>query len=434
MTSAEAIPAQSLDLIEPATLLPPELDFDAGDRSVLREIAAEVADLLRRPIELEKRDHWCRLNKLQHVRPIVYASPENAWNEILPQASLRCRDSVARGWEMRLRQQTYYGREMGDDYALIPYFGLDNVHEAPDWGLAEQRVGDTANAAFTWIPPITCAADVAKLHPPIMRVDFDATKHLASLAQQIFGDLLPVRVVSRWPGSVGLTRTLVDLRGMEQVMLDMVDAPEMLHHLLAVLRDGTAALLDALEARQLLDLNNDGGYVGSGAQGWTDELPAPDYTGVARLCDQWGFADNQETVGISPRMFERFIVSYVAPLMERFGLNCYGCCEPLEKRWNVVRQLPRLRRISVPPASNREKMASLLEDRYIFSLKPNPTDLAMTTFDEKRVRREIQHDLELTKDCCLEVVMKDTHTIRNDPGRLLRWVRIVREEIDAVWT
>jgi hypothetical protein len=29
--------------------------------------------------------------------------------------------------------------------------------------------------------------------------------------------------------------------------------------------------------------------------------------------------------------------------------------------------------------------------------------------------------------------MKDTHTVRGDPSRLVRWVRIVREEVDAIW-
>jgi hypothetical protein len=433
MNSAETFAGGTGDLIVPAVLLPAEIDMCQEDRAILRELAADVAELAQRPIELEKRDHWRRHNMLERVRPIIYVSPENAWNEVFPRASLRCLAPLAREWEMRLRQQRFYGRDMGDDYAVIPHFGVEYVHQEPDWGLAVERVGDVANGAFTWIPPVACAEDIEKLHAPIVRIDYGATKRLAALAQEIFGDVLSVRVVSRWPGSVGLTRTLVDLRGMEQVMYDMIEAPDMLHRLMTVLHDGTAALLDALEEAHLVDLNNDGSYVGSGGQGWTGALPGPDYSGVVRLCDQWGFADNQETVGISPRMFEQFIFPYVVPLLDRFGLNCYGCCEPLEKRWRIVQQGPRLRRISVPPVSDREKMASLLEDRYIYSMKPNPTDLAMTTFDEARIRQDIRRDLEVTKDCCLEIIMKDTHTVRGDPSRLVRWVRIVREEVDAIW-
>ena len=76
-------------------------------------------------------------------------------------------------------------------------------------------------------------------------------------------------------------------------------------------------------------------------------------------------------------MFGEFIFPYQLPLLERFGLNCYGCCEPLDRRWSVVKQVPRLRRVSVSAWADWAKMAELLGDRYIFSLKPRPVDLAM---------------------------------------------------------
>jgi hypothetical protein len=77
-------------------------------------------------------------------------------------------------------------------------------------------------------------------------------------------------------------------------------------------------------------------------------------------------------------------------------------------------------------------MAGKLGDRYVFSMKPSPTDLAMPTFDEERVRREIRRALRQTRDCRVEVIMKDNHTIGNDPDRVKRWVQIVREEAEAL--
>ncbi|MDP7287961.1 MAG: hypothetical protein QGH94_08205, partial [Phycisphaerae bacterium] len=76
----------------------------------------------------------------------------------------------------------------------------------------------------------------------------------------------------------------------------------------------------------------------------TDELPQADFTGRVRLIDMWGFCESQETVGVSPEMFEEFVFPYQMPILERFGLNCYGCCEPLDNRWHVVKRFPRLRR------------------------------------------------------------------------------------------
>jgi hypothetical protein len=74
----------------------------------------------------------------------------------------------------------------------------------------------------------------------------------------------------------------------------------------------------------------------------------------------------------------------------------------------------------------------MLGDRYIFSMKPSPTDLAMTGFDEERIRSELRESLEKTRGCRVEVLMKDNHTIRNDPQRVVRWVKIAREEAEAL--
>jgi hypothetical protein len=131
-------------------------------------------------------------------------------------------------------------------------------------------------------------------------------------------------------------------------------------------------------------------------------------------------------------MFEEFIFPYQLPILERFGLNCYGCCEPLDKRWNIVKEFPRLRRVSVSPWANRARMAANLEDRYIYSLKPKPADLAMEYFDEVRIRAEIREDLVITRGCRLEVIMKDVTTLRHDPQRATRWVQIVREEAEQL--
>jgi hypothetical protein len=150
------------------------------------------------------------------------------------------------------------------------------------------------------------------------------------------------------------------------------------------------------------------------------------------LQNLWGFAESQETTTISPRMFNEFIFSYQLPLLEKFGLNCYGCCEPLDKRWHIVKQIPRLRRVSISPWANYEKMAEQLGTDYIFSMKPNPADLAMETFDENHLRAVIRRDLLATRNCRVEVVMKDNHTIRNDPRRVMRWVQLVREESEKL--
>ena len=152
-------------------------------------------------------------------------------------------------------------------------------------------------------------------------------------------------------------------------MMDMIDRPRLIHRLMSLLRDGTLRKLDLLQERGLLSLNNDGTYVGSGGFGWTHELPQPDFAGQVRSADMWGFAESQETVGVSPDMFGEFVLPYQLPILERFGLNCYGCCEPLDKRWHVVSGSQPAARVGVAWA-NCADMAEKLGNRYIFSCKP----------------------------------------------------------------
>jgi len=68
---------------------------------------------------------------------------------------------------------------------------------------------------------------------------------------------------------------------------------------------------------------------------------------------------------------------------------------------------------------------------YIFSRKPNPAVMASITWDAGAVRRSIRDDLERTRGCVVELVMKDTHTCNRDPRRLADWVRIAKQEADA---
>ena len=409
-----------------------ESTISTKDREILRRLANQVAELAARPIEGEKRDLWYRLNTLKPTRPVVFCDPENGWNEIITIDQFECQGEMALRWEMTLRKEIFWGAEMCDDRVVEPYFIVSHVYEESDWGMQEKKIGGKDGGSYVWESPLQSYADLDKLHFPIITVNHEATDRVVELANDTLGDILPVRLRTAWWWTLGMTWTLVNLRGLQQIMYDMYDHPDDLHHLMAILRDGHLAKLDFLEENNLLSLNNDGTYVGSGGFGWTNELPQSDFDGHVRTCDMWGFTESQETVGVSPEMFAEFIFPYQLPIQERFGLNCYGCCEPLDNRWHIMKEIPNLRRVSVSPWADIGGMAEMLEDQYIFSMKPSPTDLAMTGFDEERIRTELRDALQKTRDCRVEVIMKDNHTIGNNPQRVVRWVQIVREEAETL--
>jgi hypothetical protein len=413
---------------------PASLTISPAERATLRHLASDVAELAARPIEGEKRELWYRHNALEATRPVIFCDPENGWNEIIRPAELACRSPLARLWEMFLRKEIFWATQMGDDYTVQPCFNVFHVHSGglEEWGLKERVVKGGDGGSYRWDSPVRSEADLAKLHFPTVQLDWPATNRVLDQANEILGDLLTVRLHTNWWWTLGMTMRVAFLRGLAQMMYDMVDNPSLVHRLMALMRDGTMSLLDALERDGLLSLNNDGTYIGSGGLGWSRELPAAGFDGKVRTADMWGFAESQETIGVSPRMFAEFIFPYQLPILERFGLNCYGCCEPLDSRWHIVGNIPRLRRVSVSAWANVEKMAEKLGDRYIFSWKPLPTDLATSTIDEDKIREGLRRTMQLTRGCRLEVLMKDNHTLGNNPQNVIRWCRIAREEAERV--
>ncbi|MCP4165980.1 MAG: hypothetical protein GY759_08830 [Chloroflexi bacterium] len=404
------------------------------DKAILRRLAGQVAELAARPIEEEKRESWYRHNALEPTRPLIFCDPENGWNEIINPGQLQCQGQLGRWWEMLLRKEVFWGTHMGDDYTIQPYFNTCHVHVGgyEEWGLKETVVGGDDGGSYRWDSPLKSEEDFDKLHFPTIDLDATTTQRMFELAEEVLGDLLTVRLRTNWWWSLGMTMRVAFLRGLQQMMYDLIDNPAFVHRIMAFMRDGTMALLDYLESEELLSLNNDGTYVGSGGLGWSRELPEPGFKGKVRLCDMWGFAESQETVGISPQMFAEFIFPYQLPILERFGLNCYGCCEPLDSRWHIVEQIPRLRRVSISPWTDVPEMAERLGDRYILSIKPSPATLSSYSIDEDQIRSDLRRLFEVTRDCRVEVIMKDNHTIGNNPQNVIRWCEIARQEAERL--
>ena len=126
--------------------------------------------------------------------------------------------------------------------------------------------------SHVWDAPLKAPEDVGKLHPRAIRVDRQATARLVAAAEEVFGDILRVRAHHHigWPAS--LTWTLIKLRGLNQVLMDIYDNPQLLHDVMAILRDDRLSEWDLLQREGVLALNNGPDeYVGSGGLGGTDE-------------------------------------------------------------------------------------------------------------------------------------------------------------------
>ncbi len=403
------------------------MPFSVADRGVLRDLAMQVADVASLPLMAERRAMWKRHNALRRVRPMILVFPEGSWGELLPDSALRCADEKARRMEWNLRSRLYYHEHLHDDTVIEREWVVGKAIKHTGWGLEPKSIPSTeARGAWKFDPVLKSHDDLKKLTFPQVNHDEKATNEALAEAQELFGDILDVRLKGISHVSFHPMALYTRLRGLNEAMLDMAAEPAMVHDAMAFFEEGYRRTIQQYEALNLLSLNNDGTYHSSGGVGYTDELPAPGFDPArVRPCDMWASAEAQELALVSPEMHEEFALQYERRLLAPFGLNGYGCCEDLSRKLHYVLTIPNIRRISISPFADVGRSAEKLGRKAIFSWKPHPSHL-VGEFDDTRLRAYIRHACEATRDCIVEMILKDTHTCEGRPERFTRWTEIAR--------
>ena len=406
------------------------IDLPALDRDTLRTLARRVADVAAQPRQQQNAERWRRHNDLERARPMVLAFPEGAWRELLPDRQLTCSHPWARAVEGDLRRRLYSDEHLRDDNVIDAVIACPVAIRYPALGLeVRQTASAQSTGAFHIEQTLTCAADIDRILIAEPVVDWADTEPRFAFMQELFGDLLTIEKRGRCSGGIAPVDTYSRLRGLDAFFLDFLDEPEFAHRAIERLTQREIVIMQSLERQGALSLGNRNHYAGSGGTGYTRQLPQPDFDGAhVRTRDLWGFATAQIFSEVSPAMHEDFALRHEREYLQLFGLNCYGCCEPLHRKLDAVfRQVPRLRRLSISAWADVAACAAGIGQRCIFSWKPNPALLAGNSWNPAEVREGLREVCRQTRANVVEMIMKDTHTVRDDPRRLWDWVRIARE-------
>jgi len=399
------------------------------DRNILRDLAKKLAEIASLPDQKNKAEMWIRHNRLEHVRPMVLIFPEGGWRELIAEKDILTTDPFCRAVEYDLRQRLYYQEHLRDDNVIDGTIVSSIIIHTTGWGVDSDTINpENAYGAKHFNSVIQTEGDIEKLRRPRITIDWKATEQHYQRLCNLIGDILSVQKRGPTRFCFEIMDQFAQWRGLDQIFFDMIDRPKWLHRALNFMTECMLEELDFYEKENVLSLNNGAHYCGSGGVGFTDQLPKSDFDGVhVRAIDMWGFATTQIFSEVSPAMHEEFALQYEKRWLERFGLNAYGCCEPLHKKLHLVKTIPRIRRISISSWANIEEAVTHLRDKYIFSWKPNPAIIAGEQWEPDVVRRTIQDMLRKTRGCIVEIIMKDTHTCRNQPQRMWEWVKIAKE-------
>lgn len=404
---------------------------------MLRDLARRKAEIAHSDAMHERIRLWKCHNTLRPERPMVLLFPEGGWHDISQGNDvlrLRVEDPFFRSIEDQLRKECYQYAHFESDNVVDNRIVVRKSVSHTGWGLEpHERPSSSQRGAWAFDPVVEDFDDLEKLHHPEVIYNEQETMENLQLAREIFEGIegIEVRLSGIQHISFHLMSHWTKLRGLEEVMMDMVAEPEFLHAAMRFLEEGNRGLLRQYEQMNLLDLNNDNTYHSSGGVGWTDELPGDDYDPAhVQPHNMWGSAESQELTGVSPEMHETFAMQYERRLIEPFGLAGYGCCDDLTDKLDAVKAIPNMRRISISPFADIDRCAPQLKGDYILSWKPYPTHL-VGEFNEERIRSYMGHALEVAAEhgCVLEMILKDTHACDGQPERFDRWSRIAMESI-----
>jgi hypothetical protein len=400
------------------------------DIKILRRLAEQAAEASRKSIQEEKRKLWKKHNSLKKTRVLIYVNV-GMWDfvgsEVITKDVLKCSDPFYRYLETKLRCLLFKD-SIGDDDIIEPWISIDPVFKHYGWGPVTNYItSGQVGGAFKIDPPIKELEDINKLVVPKHEIDHEKSSEYFRKAEDAIGDIIEIdrrkaNAYLLWAGD--LAYLLGQLLGIEQIMYYMYDRPEWLHRILAFLRDGILKVYD--EAEESGDWGLTTGY--NQAMTYSEELPDPQANSCSVRRDQlWIFNAAQEYALISPQMHEEFLLRYQLPIIEKFGLSAYGCCEDLTNKISMLKRIPNLRRISVTPWADVAKCAEQIEDKYVLSWRPNPSSTICDSWDPEYIRKYVKSAMDACRGCIVDITLKDVQTVKGEIWRAKKWVEIVRD-------
>ena len=403
------------------------------DRTIIRELAKKVCELSARRSEAAKIEEWKRHNRFESGKPMVLVYMEDVWDELVSDESLICELSDAREIERRLRQRLYLAAHILDDRPVTGSWEVPLKNHDPKYGIGQdiQSASSEHGRAGAVYRQMIADDDVPEeiIIPRELIVDREGTRVEFERLSELFGDILDVRQVGVRGFCFTPSDCLATRRGMEQFFIDLVERPEWIHKLLKRMSDSDLHCARRAEVEGLIDLNNGTKGYDLEPESITDRLPSSEFDGErVHLRDMWAVAAAQTFSEVSPAMHEEFATQYEAPCMELFGANSYGCCEPLHNKMDLVRKLPRVKRVSMSPWVDWVAGAEAVGGDMIYSGKPTPSLVQGMKWDAEICRKELVTILDAARanGCQLELILNGTLTCRGEPERYDEWTDMVQ--------
>ncbi|MCL2372948.1 MAG: hypothetical protein FWC78_06055 [Defluviitaleaceae bacterium] len=408
------------------------MKITSKDKATLQELAKKYAENAAHPANTERYQRGQDINDLRQSRPMVWIH-EIPWHEMDIDGNMRltCEDEAARGMEHFLRAALCRWQYIQADAVVEPYYYILKSFHNTGMGISIKEsvvaTDDKNNiASHHYKDQLDTMEKVLALKEPILTPTPDTDAAKVAFAEEILGDILPVKLRGHYPYHVPWDQ-IPRFRGVTEMMMGLVDTPELMHATIRRFTDFGLSMMKQMETHGLLDTNIENLH-----------CTVPYVSGLATkegekttLKNTWMRGAAQLFTEISPKMWEEFELDYVKPIWEQCGLVYYGCCEALDKKIKKLKTIPNLRKIGVSPWANAESCAEQIGPDYVYAFKPNPAHVS-GNFNEEAVRQEITNIINLCKkyNCPYEFTLKDISTVTYKPQNLINWTNTVMGVIE----
>ena len=401
------------------------------ERDILRRLAWEYYTLSQQDRFIENRKLHKAVNDLKQIRPVVLID-ELPWHEmnIGNELDLVCEHPMLRGFEWYLRSTIYKAKHLPADMVIRPYLPVQKVVHSSGIGITVDETTistDGANhiVSHEFHDQLATEEDLEKIHDPVITYDEEETRERLERIGNLVGDLVPVRLTGFDYASSGTWDTIATFRGVSNLLIDLADRPEFMHKMVRKLGDANWSAMKQYEALNLFESDPESLHC---TPILTDDLPGEGFDGRhVGFQNIWGRAFAQIFGSVSKEMHEEFDIDYIKDTIGQCGLVYYGCCEPLDKKIDIVEKIPHLRKISITPWADVHVAAEAIGKKYVLASKPNPASVAVGMLDKEALKKEIGTILHAVKSngCSCDIVLKDISTCSGRPENIFEWEQIV---------
>ncbi len=408
------------------------IELKQSDKEILQRLGGSIAEISSDPINKTRAGLWRDLNDLKSKRPMVWIN-EIPWHEMNfeDELTLQSEHPWARDLERKLRREIYQWKHMPGDMIVNDYIECPLVIHSSDFGILEdvdivKTHEDNEIVSRHYKIQIRDMDDLEKIKMPKLTHLEKATEYHYETMSDVFKGIIPIKKVGQSHIWFTPWDFLIRWWGIQEAMMDFILRPEMVHAFVDRMVDAWMVELDQFVEGNFLSLDCNNTRIGSGGYGFVSDLPGKDFEpDHVKPQNMWGCSNAQIFSEVSPNMHWDFAMEHDQRWLKRWGLTYYGCCEPLDRKVHLLDRIPNLRKVSVSPWCNTDKIINGIEARYVMSRKPNPVIFAMTNWDPIEAEKDLRDFMDKTdRQCHVELIMKDISTVSFEPQRLWEWEKV----------